>query len=192
MEDPKDIASLLLEQKWEASFYQIVEQYSERLFRCAVHILGDDAAAQDAIQEAFISIWNNLHSFKGNSAPFTWCYSIVRNQSLRDLKKMRRRGHSLPLEALYTRAADQELAWDAERIEAQVQKSMGKLPEVQRMVFEMRHLHEMSFQEISALLGTSVGGLKASYHHAKKKVERDLTFELNKWTPTDSHRHGQE
>lgn len=187
MEDEKDIKGLLLEHKWEASFYQIVEQYSERLMVCALGILGDYAAAQDAVQEAFVSIWNNLHKYKGESTPFTWCYSIVRNQSIRDWKKQQRRGHALPLESAEHQAAGEDLGWDAERIGDQLQRAIDRLPDAQKVVFEMRYFQELSFEEMHGLLGTSIGGLKANYHHARKKIEARLTFQLNELKPGDSN-----
>ena len=90
MEETKNIKSLLLQEQWEASFFEIVEQYSERLLYCAMGILKSESLAQDALQEGMINIWKNLHKFKGNSHPFTCCYTIARTAALTELNKEER------------------------------------------------------------------------------------------------------
>lgn len=178
MEDRKDISSLLLQEKWEASFYQIVEQYSERLLYCAQSILKDEVKAQDALQEAFISIWKNLHKFKGDSQPFTWCYSIVKNSALSELRKEKKHlSESIGPEI--SLAGSDELKWDSNEIELKLQQVLVELPEKQRLVFELRYFQDLSFKDIADLTGTSVGALKANYHHAKGKVEEKLIGLLN-------------
>lgn len=182
MKDNTNIKSLLLQQQWEASFFQIVEQYSERLMLCAMSILGDEQAAEDALQEAFISIWKNLHSFKGDAAPFTWCYVIVRNSALNELRKAKKiasNGWSeIAMEAMAGGTSD-ELRWSADEIHEQLLHVLADLPEKQKMVFEMRYFQELSFKELARITGLSEGGLKANYHHARAKVEEKLVGRLN-------------
>ena len=117
MEETKNIKSLLLQEQWEASFFEIVEQYSERLLYCAMGILKSESLAQDALQEGMINIWKNLHKFKGNSHPFTWCYTIVRNAALNELKKEKRH-LSADLESAYAAQSTSELKRDSEQISA--------------------------------------------------------------------------
>lgn len=178
MEDSKDINSLLLQEKWEASFYQIVEQYSERLLYCAHSILKDEVKSQDALQEAFISIWKNLHKFKGDSQPFTWCYTIVKNSALNELRKEKKH-LSDSIDPAMGITSSEELKWDSNEIEERLQEVLTDLPEKQRLVFELRYFQDMSFKDIAELTGTSIGALKASYHHAKGKVEEKLIGQLN-------------
>jgi RNA polymerase sigma factor (sigma-70 family) len=178
MEAQKDIQSLLLRQQWEASFYQIVEQFSERLYQCAFGILGNHDDANDAVQEAFISIWKNLHKFEGKSAIFTWCYAIVRNQSLSELRKRGNR-YMEDVEAQVDLKDRTALRWTAEEIEDQLAQALSLLPDKQRMVFELRYYQDMPYDAMAELTQTSVGALKASYHHAKEKIGHQLTQALN-------------
>ncbi|PSR08320.1 MAG: RNA polymerase subunit sigma-70 [Bacteroidetes bacterium] len=179
MEEPKDIKSLLLRQQWEASFYQIVEQYSERLLYCAISILKSETQAQDALQEGMISIWKNLHRFEGKSHPFTWCYSIVRNAALTELKRENRHKSSDVDSLSHAAISPVDLKWDGDEISKKVQEVLAKLPEKQQMVFELRYYQDLSFKDISELTGTSTGALKANYHHAKIKMEENLIGLLN-------------
>ncbi|MEY2963516.1 MAG: hypothetical protein RL754_777 [Bacteroidota bacterium] len=178
MENHKDIKSLLLQEQWEACFYQIIEQYTERLLPVAFGVVKDVDLAQDCLQNAFISIWKNLHTFKGDSTLFTWCYTIVRNQAIKELQREKKfRNHELT-DYLHP-AADDGLHWDAARIESELAKAMDRLPEKQRLVFELRYDQDMPFAQISELTGTSIGALKANYHHAKLKIQEILKVELN-------------
>ncbi|MGB2274794.1 MAG: RNA polymerase sigma factor, partial [Schleiferiaceae bacterium] len=161
MEEPKDIKSLLLRQQWEASFYQIVEQYSERLLYCAISILKSETQAQDALQEGMISIWKNLHRFEGKSHPFTWCYSIVRNAALTELKRENRHKSSDVDSLSHAAISPVDLKWDGEEISKKVQEVLVRLPEKQQLVFELRYYQDLSFKDISELTGTSTGALKA-------------------------------
>ena len=178
MEGTKNIKSLLLQEQWEASFFEIVEQYSERLLYCAMGILKNESLAQDALQEGMINIWKNLHKFKRNSHPFTWCYIIVRNASLNELKKEKKH-LSADLDSAYAAQGSSELKWDSEQINAKVQLVLAGLPEKQQLVFELRYYQDMSFKDIAELTGTSVGALKANYHHAENKMEERLIGLLN-------------
>lgn len=178
MSDQKHIKDLLLAGQWEVSFSAIVEQYSENLYRCALSITGDHEEANDVLQEAFINIWKNLHKFKGDSQPYTWCYSIVKNQSLNALKKMKKR-QAQSLDTAYGITSSGELPMGQDEIEALLEAAIAGLPEKQRIVFEMRYYHETPFAQMSQLLETSEGALKASYHIARKRIEEKLKVELN-------------
>lgn len=178
MKEGKDIKSLLLQKQWEASFFQIVEQYSQRLLHCAFAILKDHASAQDALQEAYISIWKNLHKFKGESHPYTWCYSIVRNSALNELKKQKKH-RSQQIESILNIQDHTPLKWEAQEVDNQLLNALNILPEKQRLVFELRYYQDLSFKEISTLTNTSIGALKANYHHAKTKIEKKLIGQLN-------------
>ena len=178
MEENKDIKGLLLQQQWEASFFEIVEQYSERLLYCAVGILKSESLAQDALQEGMINIWKNLHKFKGASHPFTWCYTIVRNAALNELKKEKRH-LGADLNSAFNAQSSAELKWDGDEINNKVQEVLISLPKKQQLVFELRYYQDLSFKDISELTGTSIGALKANYHHAKSKMEEKLICLLN-------------
>ena len=178
MEEQQDIQSLLLHQQWEACFYQIVEQYTDRLYRVAFGVLVNSDLAQDCLQEAFISIWKNLHNFKGDSAVFTWTYTIVRNQAIA-LKRKEEKHRSTALEHHLHPMDGQELRWTSDEIQSELERALSTLPEKQKLVFELRYHQEMPYEAIAELTQTSVGALKASYHHAKEKIGQKLIEQLN-------------
>lgn len=126
-----------------------------------------------------ISIWKNLHRFEGKSHPFTWCYSIVRNAALTELKRENRHKSSDVDSLSHAAISPVDLKWDGDEISKKVQEVLAKLPEKQQMVFELRYYQDLSFKDISELTGTSTGALKANYHHAKIKMEENLIGLLN-------------
>jgi RNA polymerase sigma-70 factor (ECF subfamily) len=138
-------------------------------------IVHDDA--DDVVQNVFIKVWNNLETFREDSKFFTWLYRIAVNESLSFLKSKRLRTFlslSSP-EALMIRSLNSESYHDGEEIQKRLRKAIFLLPKKQQLVFNMRYYDELSYEEISEILGTSVGALKASYHFAVKKIEESVT-----------------
>jgi RNA polymerase sigma-70 factor (ECF subfamily) len=135
--------------------------------------------ADDLTQNTFIKAYKALDRFEGNSTLFTWLYRIATNESLTFLEKKKKRyffsldDHQEKLEAY----VDQSPSLTGEEIQVKLQKSLLKLPDKQRLVFHLKYEEELSYEEISQITGTSVGALKASYHHAVKKIEQALTQE---------------
>lgn len=135
--------------------------------------------ADDVTQNTFIKAFRNIQKFQSNSSLFTWLYRIAINESLNFLEKKKRR-FFLPIEDHYE-VMDNYLSSShlvsGDQIEIKLQKALLKLPDKQRLVFNMRYFEDLSYEEISKITGTSVGALKASYHHAVKKIEVDVQSE---------------
>jgi RNA polymerase sigma-70 factor (ECF subfamily) len=158
----------------EQAFTQIMEKYQRKLYWHVRHIVISHEDADDVLQNTFLKVWNNLNRFRGSSGLYTWLYRVATNEALSFLKKEKRKGF-LPWEG-YEKQLEESLESDAyfsgEEIAEKLQKALLKLPEKQRLVFNMKYFEDLKFEEISEILGTSVGALKASYHHAVKKIEQ--------------------
>ncbi len=135
----------------------------------------DHDDANDLTQEIFIKVWNNLEKFKEESKLFTWIYRIATNECLNFLKKKQRRQmvslEDQPHPELASAFTSGSLI-SGDDIEMKLQQALLKLPDKQRLVFNLRYFDEMKFQEIAEITATSEGALKASYHHAVKKIEQ--------------------
>jgi RNA polymerase sigma-70 factor (ECF subfamily) len=121
--------------------------------------------------------WNSLQTFRGDSQLYTWLYRIATNECLNFLNKKRRR-FFLPIgdvQGELSAKLDKSGLITGDEIQLKLQKALLKLPDKQRLVFNMKYFDEMKYEDISAVLGTSVGALKASYHLAVKKIEEYLT-----------------
>ena len=130
----------------------------------------------DLLQDIYIKIWSALPSFRGDSQLYTWIYRIATNETLNWLRKVRRE-NAISLEAvgdLLASRIDEDPHFNGNAIQRELHKAIQKLPEKQRLVFNMRYFDEMKYEDISEITGTSVGALKASYHHAYVKVRETL------------------
>ena len=136
----------------------------------------DHDEANDIVQDTFIKVWKNLDKFREDSSLYTWIYKIATNECLNFLNKKKRR-FFLPIndvsQELSTKI-DSGSYISGDEIQMKLQKALLKLPVKQRMVFNMKYFDDMKFEQISEITGTSVGALKANYHHAVKKVENSL------------------
>lgn len=161
----------------DKAFRLIVDIYGSKLYwhiRRLV-IIHDDA--DDALQNTFINAWKSLDGFRNESSLYTWLYSIATNEALTLIRK-RERNSSVPLddlEAFFSNSAEGDTYFDGEEASVRLQNAILKLPEKQRIVFNMKYFDDVSYEEMSRTLGTSVGALKASYHHAVKKIEKFIT-----------------
>lgn len=157
-----------------AAFNQLIRMYQERVFVVVRRMVDNTDDAYDITQEVFVRAYEGISGFRGESQPFTWLYRIAVNMSLNFLRKRRLRGF-LRLEERHQEvaAAVPSPADNAETMELRnlVETAIGMLPAKQKAVFVLRYYDEMSYAEISTILGTSIGGLKANYHHALKKIE---------------------
>jgi RNA polymerase sigma factor (sigma-70 family) len=157
----------------EAGFTAIIKKYQEKLYWHIRRILVDHEDANDVLQNVFIRVWNGLENFREDSQLYTWLYRIATNESLSFLEQQKKRS-SVSLgdveNGLSNRIkADQH--FDANKLEWKLQLAIQQLPEKQRIVFNLRYYDEMPYEEMSRVLDTSEGALKASYHHAVKKIE---------------------
>ena len=155
------------------AFAELVDVYKERLYWHIRKIVLDHDDADDVLQNTFIKIFKNIASFKGDSKLFTWMYRIATNEALTFLKKKKKK-----LQINDGEFRDRMLAnlvsdpyFEGDTIQLRLQEAIARLPEKQKLVFNMKYFEELKYTEISEILGTSVGGLKASYHLAVKKVE---------------------
>ena len=160
----------------EIAFKKLLADYKERLYWHIRKIVIDHEDADDVLQNTFIKVFENISKFKGNSNIYTWMYRIATHESLNFLgKKSRQLGISNE-EWIEKQVANLEtdVFFDGDEMQLKLQKIIATLPEKQRLVFNMRYFDELKYDEISDILDTSVGALKASYHHARKKIEAFL------------------
>ncbi len=172
------IIQLLQEERdLERGFKLLMEQYSERLYWHIRSLVGSHENADDVLQNTLIKVFKSISGFKQQSKLYTWLYRIATNEALTFLKKeQRRQTEDLEGEGknhLYSLRAEASL--DGQRIWDLLQQAVSTLPDKQKTVFVLRYFEEMSYRDISEILGTSEGGLKASFHHALKKVESYLS-----------------
>jgi len=155
------------------AFNLLVRKYQEKIYYFIRRMVIDHDDADDVAQNVFIKVWNNLDSFREDSKFFTWLYRIAVNESLSFLKSKRLHSFlslSSP-EALMIKSLNSESYFDGEEIQKKLQIAILGLPKKQQLVFNMRYYDDLSYEEMSEILGTSVGALKASYHFAVKKIE---------------------
>ncbi len=160
----------------EQAFSVLVAQNKERLYWQIRRILLNHDDADDVLQNTFIKIYRNIEGFKSDSTLFTWMYRIATNEALSFLKsKARRMGMQTgELQQNLVEQLQADVYFDGDEIQLKLQEALATLPEKQRLVFNMKYFEELKYEEISKILETSVGALKASYHHASKKVEAFL------------------
>lgn len=178
--DDKEIIKLCRDpQTKERGFRILLSQYKERTYWHIRRILLDHEDANDIVQDTFVKVWQNLDSFRGDSSLFSWVYRIATNESLNFLRKMKKMS-TIPIEKVEYLLVDKltnDSLMKGEDIEYKLQRALVELPEKQRLVFNMRYFEDLKYKEMSEILGTSVGGLKASYHHAIKKIEESLKID---------------
>ena len=155
------------------AFNLLVRKYQERIYWHVRRMVIDHEDANDITQEIFIKVWKNLDSFREEANLYTWIYRIATNETLNFLKKKRTR-FFVPLvdvEHQLSNSLESDVHYSGDEIQLTLQKALLSLPEKQRLVFNMKYFEEMKYEDISEVTGTSVGALKASYHHAVKKIE---------------------
>jgi len=166
------IAKLIKERDLDEAFKLILSSQKSKLYLHLRRMLGNHDDTNDVLQETFIRIWKNLDKFEGKSSISTWVYRIATNAALTHLNKEKKKNH-VPLKDVHHPAAH-STAPSPEVIQKKLQKAMELLPPKQKQVFVLRYYEEMSYEEMAELTGTSQGALKASYHHAVKKIEAEL------------------
>ena len=157
----------------EQAFTNIVKKYQEKLYWHIRRIVIEHEDANDILQNMFIKVWNSLGNFREDSQLYTWLYRIATNESLTYIEQQKRRS-SVSLSDVEDGLSNKIKAdqhFDPNKLEWKLQLAIQKLPEKQRIVFNLRYYDEMPYEEMSRVLETSEGALKASYHHAAKKIE---------------------
>jgi RNA polymerase sigma factor (sigma-70 family) len=167
------IAQLLNASTQDAAFRQLVGQYSRPLYSHIRNIVLSHDDANDVLQNTFIKIFRSLGGFKGDSRLFSWMYRIATNEALTFLSQEARKNNisnnEVNEKAVSRLQADDYFEGDA--LELKLQQAVASLPQKQQLVFKMKYYEDLKYEDISDVLGTSVGALKASYHHAVKKIE---------------------
>lgn len=157
----------------EMAYTRIIKKYQEKLYWHIRRLVVQHEDANDVLQNMFIKVWNSLENFREDSQLYTWLYRIATNECLTFLEQQKKRSTislSDPENGL-TNQIKADKAFDANKLEWKLQIAIQQLPEKQRVVFNLRYYDEMPYQEMSGILETSEGALKASYHHAVKKIE---------------------
>lgn len=176
----KEIIALQRSDEYHKAFNAIVESYTERLYWHVRRFLCSHDDANDLVQEIFIKIWNALPSFKGDSQIYTWIYRIATNEALNVIRRQRLRSF-IEFDSLAERMIqkiDEDPYFNGDTLQRELHKAIQRLPEKQKLVFNLRYFDEMKYEDIAEITGTSVGALKASYHHAYNKIKSELEEKL--------------
>lgn len=173
----EEIIQLFSQEKTrEKAFSALVSKYQRRLYWHIRKIVIDHDDTDDVLQNTFIKTWKGLKNFKKESQLFTWLYRIATNEALTFLRqKNKKNTQSInDIEYQLSKSLESDNYFRGDQIELKLQQAILALPEKQRIVFNLRYYDEMPYEKMSEVLETSVGALKASYHHAAKKVEEYL------------------
>ena len=157
----------------ERAFTAIIRKYQEKLYWHIRRIVVEHEDANDVLQNMFIKVWNALENFREDSQLYTWLYRIATNESLTLLEQQKKRA-AVSIdgsESTLSNSIRADKHFDANKLEWKLQLAIQQLPDKQRVVFSLRYYDEMPYEEMSRVLETSEGALKASYHHAVKKIE---------------------
>lgn len=177
MEDRELLAKIKDPDTKNYGFNLLVRKYQQKIYWHIRKMVVDHDDSDDLVQEVFIKIWHHLDKFREDAQLYTWIYRIATNECLNFLRKKRNK-FFLPihdLEGELCQKLESSDHIDGDEIQLKLQKALLKLPDKQRMVFNMKYFDDMKYEEIAEITGTSVGGLKASYHHAVKKIEENLS-----------------
>jgi RNA polymerase sigma factor (sigma-70 family) len=174
----QEFIALLLDPKTQnIAFQKLLSDYQRPLYSHIRNIVLNHDDADDVLQNTFVKVFLHLKNFKGESKLFSWMYRIATNEAITFLNKKAKRNGTTS-EAMQTRIVENLKAedyFDGNEIQMKLQKAIHLLPQKQQLVFKMRYFEEIKYEDMSEILGTSVGALKASYHHAVKKIENYMT-----------------
>ena len=169
------IARLEDEKERAAAFSIIVNRYSQQIYWHIRRMVLSHEDADDLVQNTFVKAWTNIEKFRGDSQISTWLYKIAINETLTFLGRNRHITVSIDSpEGAVADMLESDTYFNGDRADALFSEAVSRLPEKQRLVFNMKYFEEMKYEEISSILGTSVGALKASFHIAVKKIEEYL------------------
>ena len=171
---PDDNISELLKTDLNKGFRLLVETYTQKLYWHIRRLVILHEDADDALQNTFINAWKSIGNFRSESSVYTWLYTIATNEALALIKK-RKRNATVSIDDLssYFASSREGSTWfDGDEAQMKLQNAILKLPEKQRIVFNLKYFDEMTYEDMSKVLKTSEGALKASYHHAVKKIEK--------------------
>ena len=176
MEEKDLIAQLRKEKTKSLAFHHLIINYQEKVYWMIRKMVIDHDDANDLTQDVFIKVYQKIDSFREDAQLFTWIYRIATNECLTFLKKQKRKSLFLlqnHQELLSEKLKENHIVTEDD-ITYKLQQALITLPDKQRLVFQMKYFEDMKYEAISKILDTSIGGLKASYHHAVKKIEKHL------------------
>ena len=163
----------------EKAYRELITLYKERLYWHIRKIVISHEDADDVLQNTFIKVFKNIEKFKGDSKLYSWMFRIATNESITHLNKSAKlnRIDNETLQSQLVEKLEADVYFDGNEIQLKLQKALTTLPQKQQLVFNMKYFDNMKYDDISEILETSVGALKASYHHARKKIEAFLIEE---------------
>ena len=174
MQEEKEFIEQLLNPKTQnQAFQKLLRDYQRPLYNHIRNIVLNHDDADDVLQNTFVKVFQYLKNFKGESKLFSWMYRIATNEAITFINQKAKRNGTTS-EAMQNKIVDNLQAdtyFDGNEIQLKLQKAILLLPEKQQLVFKMKYYEEIKYEDMSEILGTSVGALKASYHHAVKKIE---------------------
>ncbi|MFI0490760.1 RNA polymerase sigma factor [Flavobacterium sp.] len=176
-EEQEFIQELLNPNTQNQAFERLLKEYQKPLYNHIRNIVLNHDDTDDVLQNTFVKVFQHLKKFKGESKLFSWMYRIATNEALTFLNQKAKK-NGISSETLQNKTIDNlqaDVYFDGNEIQIKLQKAIVLLPEKQQLVFKMKYFEELKYEEISEILGTSVGALKASYHHAVKKIEAFVT-----------------
>jgi RNA polymerase sigma-70 factor (ECF subfamily) len=170
------IETLINPKTQNTAFKQLVQRYQKPLYYHIRNIVLNHDDADDVLQNTFIKVFSNIGNFKGDSKLYSWMFRIATNESLTFIEqRAKKQGISnIEVQQKAILNLESDVYFEGNEIQLQLQKAIATLPEKQQLVFKMKYYEEMKYENISEILDTSVGGLKANYHHAVKKIEEYL------------------
>ncbi|TZF81072.1 sigma-70 family RNA polymerase sigma factor [Pedobacter sp. BS3] len=176
IEDADILEKFQNERTRNEAFNLLLKKYQQKIYWHIRRLVIDHDDADDLVQEVFIKVWKNLSGFRNDSQLYTWIYRIATNESITFLNRKKQR-NNIPLEDINPELAGSLRAgsyFNGDKAQMKLQQAILTLPDKQRLVFNMKYFDDMKYEDISAVLGTSVGALKASFHLAVKKIEQYL------------------
>ena len=177
--EEKDFIQKLLDPKTQNdAFQKLLSDYQRPLYSHIRNIVLNHDDADDVLQNTFIKVFRHLKNFKGESKLFSWMYRIATNEAITfiNLKAKRNGTTSEALQTAIVNNLKADSYFDGDAIQLKLQKAISLLPQKQQLVFKMKYFEEIKYEDMSEILGTSVGALKASYHHAVKKIEKFMIY----------------
>jgi RNA polymerase sigma-70 factor (ECF subfamily) len=175
-EEKNFIKELIDPRTQNTAFQKLLREYQKPLYQIIRNIVINHDDAHDVLQNTFIKVFQNITKFKGDSKLFSWVYRIATNEAITFINNKAKRSKltSTELQSKLVDNLQSDVYFEGDEIQLKLQKALVLLPEKQQLVFKMKYFEELKYEEISEILGTSVGALKASYFHAVKKIEEYL------------------
>jgi RNA polymerase sigma factor (sigma-70 family) len=177
LQEQEFIKELLDPKTQNKAFQKLLSQYRRPLYSLIRNIVLNHDDADDVLQNTFVKVYQNLKKFKGDSKLFSWIYRIATNESITFINNRAKR-NGMTSESFQQKQIESlkgDTYFNGDEIQLKLQKAVATLPEKQQLVFRMKYYEELKYEEISEILGTSVGALKASYFHAVRKIEEFMT-----------------